>query len=246
MPTQKTTREPLSEQVADSLRDHIYTTLEPDDLLPSTATLGAEYNVSRIVIREALKYLEAQDIIEVANGKRARVRPLSANVLRDFFHRATLFEKKTLLELLEVRRGIEIESAGLAAARRTANEVAGMQAIITQMEQHLSNPEAFADLDRTLHQTIVQATRNSMLIYLLETIREAQEETILEGLYARFNHQYFVEIQTHHRAIVDAIAAQDPEEAQQAMRSHFAHAERTVGDEISVITKKRDATPAKI
>ena len=72
MPMQKITRGSLSEQVADSLRDHIYTTLGPDDLLPSTATLGAEYNVSRIVIREALKYLEAQDIIEVTKATASR------------------------------------------------------------------------------------------------------------------------------------------------------------------------------
>ena len=76
------TRESLAEQVAQSLTDYIYNSLEPDDVLPSTAKLAEEYDVSRIVIREALKFLEAQDIIEVANGKRAKVKPISANILR--------------------------------------------------------------------------------------------------------------------------------------------------------------------
>ena len=232
----KLTRESLAEQVANSLRNHIYNSLEPDDLLPSTAALEKEYNVSRIVIREALKYLEAQDIIEIANGKRAKVKPISASVLRDFFHRATQFEEKTLMELLEVRRGIEIESARLAAMRRSDEEVAALQAIIEEMKNHLTEPEPFAKLDLALHQTIAKAARNSMLIYLIETVREAQEETILKGLYSRFTNGYFIEILEYHAAIADAIAAQNPEKAQQAMANHFAYAEKAVGYEMSAVT----------
>jgi len=241
------TRESLAEQVAKSLREYIYNSMEPDDMLPSTAALGKEYNVSRIVIREALKYLEAQDIIEVANGKRAKVKPISSSILRDFFHRATLYEKKTLLELLEVRRGIEIESARLAAMRRNEEEVAQMKTIIEEMKtiveemnKHLSSPESFAELDLTLHQTIAKATRNSMLIYLVETIREAQEETILEGLYSRFNKGNYLGIQAYHADIVAAIEAQNPEEAQQAMVAHFTHAEKAVGYEITSMTRENE------
>jgi len=234
------TRETLAEQVAQSLTDYIYNTLEPDDLSPSTARLTEEYNVSRIVIREALKYLEAQDIIEVANGKRARVKPISANILRNFFQRATLFEKKTLLELLEVRRGIEIESARLAAQRRTPEEVAKMKAIIEKMKQHLSNPELFAGLDLELHQAIATATRNAMLSFLVETIRDAQKETILEGLHSRFTAGYFVEIHAIHAKIVAAIEERNPEEAQQAMIGHFDYAEKAVGYEISGIIEEKE------
>lgn len=233
MLNKKLIRESLAEQVAQSLTDHIYTTLEPDDVLPSTAKLAEEYEVSRIVIREALKYLEAQDIIEVANGKRARVKPISGEILRNFFQRAALFEKNTLLELLEVRRGIEIESVRLAAQRRTPEEVAAMNVIVQKMQQHLSDPEPFADLDLELHQTIATATRNSMLSFLVETIRDAQKETILEGLYSRFTNKYFVEIHAIHAKIVEAIEKQDPEKAQQAMIEHFVYAEKAVGYEAS-------------
>lgn len=227
----KLTRESLAEQVAQSLRDYIYNNLEPDDVLPSTAKLAEEYNVSRIVIREALKYLEAQDIIEVTNGKLAQVKPISAAVLRNFFQRATSFEKKTLLELLEVRRGIEIESVKLAAQRRTPAEVATMKSIIAEMKGHLSDPEAFADLDLELHQTIATATRNSMLLFLVQTIRDAQRETILEGLHSRFTAGHFVEIHNIHAKIVAAIVDSNPADAQQAMIEHFDYAEKAVGYE---------------
>ena len=225
------TRESLAEQVAQSLTDYIYNSLEPDDVLPSTAKLAEEYDVSRIVIREALKFLEAQDTIEVANGKRAKVKPISANILRNFFQRAALFEKKTLLELLEVRRGIEIESVRLAARRRTPEEIVTMNSIVNNMQQYLSEPEPFAELDLELHQTIAMATRNSMLSFLVETIRDAQKETILEGLYSRFTNKYFVEIHAIHARIVAAIEEGDPEKAQQAMIEHFVYAEKAVGYE---------------
>lgn len=229
------TRESLAGQVANSLRDYIFDTLSPNDLLPSTAELVEEYNVSRVVIREALKSLEAQDIIEIANGKRARVKPVDAEALRNFFQRAASFEEKTLLELLEVRRGIEIESARLAALRRTPAEINRMRAIIREMKEHLAEPEPFADLDLALHQTIAKATRNSMLIFLVETIRDAQRETILHGLYARFTARYFWEIQDIHARIVTAIAEQNEEKARQAMLEHFDYAEKAVGYEISSI-----------
>ena len=236
------TRVTLAEQVANSLREYIYASLEPGDYLPSTAKLVDEYQVSRIVIREALKILEAQDIIEIANGKRAMVKPISSNVLRMFFKRASLYEKNTLMELLEVRRGIETESAGLAAQRRSAEEAARLKAIIEEMGQLLSEPEPFSHLDFELHRVIAEATHNSMLIYLVETIHEAQRETILHSLYSRFAKGYFVEIQDIHARIVDAIVGQDEENARQAMAEHFNYAEQVIRSEMSRMNNEGNET----
>lgn len=222
------TRESLAEQVANSLRDYIYSSLEPDDYLPATAKLAEEYNVSRIVIREALKILEAQDIIDVANGRRAQVKPISANVLRNFFRRASLTNDNAIIELLEVRRGIEIESAQLAAQRRTAAEAAQMKVKVEAMKQQLNNPEAFADLDLELHQLIAKAARNSMLYFLVDTIRDEQKETILAGLRSQFSNQKMSEILAIHEEIVTAIAEQDVDKAQRAMVVHFDYADQAV------------------
>ena len=227
------TRESLAEQVANSLRDYIYASLETGDFLPATANLAKEYGVSRIVIREALKILEAQDIIDVANGRRAQVKPLSANVLRNFFRRASLTNKNALMELLEVRRGIEIESAQLAAQRRTPEELAQMKTIVEKMKVQVANPEAFANLDLEFHQIMATATRNAMLFFLVDTIRDEQKETILAGLRSRFSSQKMSEIVMIHEEIVAAMEEQDAKKAQQSMTIHFDYAEQAVGYEPS-------------
>jgi DNA-binding FadR family transcriptional regulator len=243
MDAKELTRESLAEQVANSLREHIYASMAPGDYLPSTAMLVDEYQVSRIVIREALKYLEAQDILEISNGRLARVKPISSSALRTFFKRATSFdERKTLLELLEVRRGIEIESAGLAAERRTEEELILLQAIIDEMKQSLYEPEPYSRLDFELHQKVAKAAHNSMLIFLVETIHEAQRETILHGLYSQFTDSYFLEIQDIHSRIVSAIAAQDKNEARRTMVEHFDFAERAIRKEISNVTDESSET----
>ena len=236
------TRESLAEQVANALRDYIFNSLEPYDYLPSTAQLAGEFQVSRIVIREALKFLEAQDIIEITNGKRARVKPISADILRSFFRRATSMDESTFMELLEVRRGIEIESAGLAALRRTPAQLAGLETLIEAMKPHLDDPEAFADLDVELHQQIAWATHNSMLIFLVETIRDVQRETILRGLHARFTPKEFLEIHDLHARIVAAIAVRDEHAARRAMVAHFTNAETAVGYTKSGWAERGDET----
>ena len=59
--------------------------LQPGDALPSSADIATSFGVSRPVVREAFQILEAQGIIEVANGKRATVKPISADLLTGFF-----------------------------------------------------------------------------------------------------------------------------------------------------------------
>lgn len=229
METKDLTRESLAEQVAGSLRETIYSSMEPGDYLPSTAKLVEQYQVSRIVVREALKFLEAQDILEITNGRKARVKPISPTILRTFFKRATsLDERKTLLELLEVRRGIEIESAGLAAERRTEEELLRLQGLVEEMQQALYEPEPYSRLDFGLHRVLAEAAHNSMLIFLVETIHEAQRETILHGLYSRFSDDYFREIQDIHARLVGAIAAQEKSMARRIMIEHFDFAERAI------------------
>ena len=82
-------RETLAEQVADGLITMIEDdALAPGTLLPSEASLAQEFGVSRPVVREALKVLAAKDVVAIANGKGAVVRPISSDPLQAYFLRA--------------------------------------------------------------------------------------------------------------------------------------------------------------
>src|SRR5919204_5122439 len=124
-------RETLADQVAQHLVEFIVEQrLPPYAALPSEAALTQEFKVSRPVVREALRSLAARGIIEIANGKGARVMPITSHLMREYFDRAVRFKHASLIELMEVRRGIEIQSALLAAQRRTPEDVAELERVV--------------------------------------------------------------------------------------------------------------------
>src|SRR5512138_2957949 len=130
----KLSRGTLAEQVTDNLLSFIEAQhLKPNDLLPSETSLAGSFGVSRPVIREALKNLEGKGIIEIVNGKGALVRPIDSNPLRLFFQRAMQFERNTMLELMEVRKGLEVEAAVLAATRRQPQDIEALEKTVVQM-----------------------------------------------------------------------------------------------------------------
>ena len=114
----KLSRSTLAEQATENLLVYIETqNLKPGDLLPSETRLATQFEVSRPVIREALKNLEGKGIIEIINGKGALVKPMDSDPLRLFFQRAVQIERNTILELMDVRRGLEVQAVMLAARR---------------------------------------------------------------------------------------------------------------------------------
>lgn len=223
----KLNRATLAEQIAQALGEQI-DQLHPGDALPSTAELARQFEVSRPVIREALKSLQGRGMIDISNGKSAVVKPITGDMLRVFFQRAIAQERETLVELLEVRRGIEIQCALLAAERRTDEELTQMQAIVGQMAAQLGSPAAYAELDYQLHLQIAAATHNNMMFYLIESIREVSKDTIREGLRHRLTTEQFMKVQNAHESLVHQIAVQSPQGAAQAMAAHFDDAIQVV------------------
>src|SRR5215510_14475461 len=107
----KLNRTTLVEQVAQTLVEFIESShLMPGDTLPSTTKLATNFGVSRPVVREALKFLEAKGVIEISNGKKPMVKPITTEPLLGFFDRIVKVEHKALREFMEVRQGLEVQS----------------------------------------------------------------------------------------------------------------------------------------
>jgi GntR family transcriptional regulator, transcriptional repressor for pyruvate dehydrogenase complex len=218
-------RRTLADQVAEHLLQRIeHQVLPAGTPLPSEAQLAAEFGVSRPVVREALRALEAIGVVDVANGKRAIVRPLSGEPLSVFFQRVARLRQGALVELLEVRKGIEIESATLAARRHTVEEAAELRRIVAEMREHLHEPERYTQLDVTLHLRVARASRNLVLFHLVESIRDPLQETIREGLHRRINDEQIERVQELHEQLVEAITTGSAVEAGRAMADHFDEA----------------------
>lgn len=218
-------RETLPDQIARNLVEFIKTqNLKVGESLPSEAKLAEDFGVSRPVIREALKSLAAQGVIDILTGKGAIVRPIDDRLLRLFFERAIQFERATLIDLMEVRKPIEVQSAILASQRRTSEELDGIAEITATMQEHLDDLEAYTDLDVEFHLLIASATHNALMYHLINSIRDALKDVIREGLRRRNTKEQLERVQIIHDTILVAIQQSDPDQAGRAMTQHFDEA----------------------
>jgi GntR family transcriptional repressor for pyruvate dehydrogenase complex len=218
-------RETLVEQVAQILIDYIEANqLTPGFSLPAEQRLADEFKVSRPVIREAFRMLEVQGIIQKANGKSAIIKPTSSHLLQQFFQHSVRRRSETIVELLELRRGVEIQSAILAAERRTDEQLVALQEIVGQMNAQLREPNAYTDLDAQFHLLIAEASQNRMIFYLVEAIREPIRTSIQVGLSQRTTQAQLERVQAIHEELVSALAQKDAGAAAIVMAQHFDEA----------------------
>ena len=217
-------RKSLVSVVADALLDQIVSgELAVDDALPTEAVLCDTYDVSRMTVREALKTLQAQNVVRVVPGRGTYVTPVSqwtdvAPVLRMASHGADKGE--TSLQLVEVRRMIETGSAALAATRRTEADVAALERHLSEMRQahEGSDLEAFVAADIAFHDVIFRATGNVFVGVIFDPLarvmRVKREQTSAVP-------QIQANAIAQHAAVLEAVASGDPERARIAMDAHM-------------------------
>jgi len=185
--------------------------------LGSEAALAADYQVSRSVIREALRSCAALGLTRTETGRGTFV----------ISHRPTRELKLGTFssdDLLEARPHIEIPAATLAASRRTAEDLERISGLIEQMDQE-DDAAAWVELDAAFHAAIAQASGNSVFTKVVSDIREAmarQSETVNLVAGRRSPSK------DEHLAIYRAIQAQDPQAANQAMSDHLAAVQHAV------------------
>ncbi len=218
----KLKRETLSEQAAEQLSAWMDARgMRPGDVLPSQAELADQFGVSRTVVREAMRALAGRGVLDVVNGKGAVLKPLNSESLAAYFTRSLRFEDVALVEMMEVRCGLEMQSAGLAAERRSDSDVARMRAIVSDMGLCLRQVDKHAELDLQLHLAIAGAARNRMLMHMIESIRESVLLAMETGMIKRGTDADRRRMQAEHETIVAAIQNQRPDAARQRMAEHI-------------------------
>ena len=129
-----------------------------------------------------------------------------------------------ILNVMELRLGVEIESAGLAAERGTKSDVRAIAASLQAIEETAREGKSAVDEDLAFHRAIAEATGNPEFARFLQFIgRHLIPRRTVTGLPERMGGQraYLALIQEEHRRIADAIAAGDPKGARDAMRRHL-------------------------
>jgi GntR family transcriptional repressor for pyruvate dehydrogenase complex len=195
--------------------------LQPGDSLPSEMRLAETLGVSRPVVREALRTLAGRGVLTISNGRNAIVSPVNATSLGHFFEHATQLNAVSVIELLEVRRGIEVQSCTLAALRRKPSDIDNLQSTLQQLHDAQYDYEQYSILDAKLHMQIALASQNTLLWYLVDSLSGALRKSSLTGLQYRRNRAEVDQIQSDHAQIVQAIIDRDTQLVQQCMERHM-------------------------
>ncbi len=203
--------------------------LKPGDALPPERELGNQFGVSRTVIREAVRGLQARGLLEVKSGSGVRIVAVDAETVGESMRHFVKGSMMDYTKVDEVRRVLEVAAAGLAAQRATAEDIAIMDDTIQRFENECSDLEASVQIDIEFHRAIGAATHNELFLMLHDSIGQMLVEVRRRNL-SRGRAERRLVVKMHQR-IRDGIAAHDPEAAQQAMRDHLGHVQATWTDE---------------
>ncbi|MDF2723906.1 MAG: GntR family transcriptional regulator [Paenibacillus sp.] len=221
----------IYEQIAEQIKEQIVEgKLPPGHKLPSTRELTERYAVGRSTMREALSMLKAMGLIEIRQGEGCFVRKIDDTEMAAPHFEYLFTSMDAVVELLEARISLEVANAGLAAAKRTDEDLAALSAILSDMDNERETETVGEKQDMRFHLMLARATHNSIMVKLLETISAQVELTIRETRRVRLyaNKQIASQLWREHKAIADAVADRDPERAQAAMRRHLTHVEEEI------------------
>jgi GntR family transcriptional regulator, galactonate operon transcriptional repressor len=197
--------------------------LEPDVSIDVVA-LEAEFDISRTVLREALKVLAAKGLVDARQKRGTFVRPrpewqlLDVDVLR--WRLASQSTGELLSQLAEVRSIVEPAGARLAAQRRDGDDLAALAGALDAMAAaDPTSPEA-VEADLCFHRQLITASHNELLVSMaamIEVALAARDSLVHTGKSVR-------DPVPAHRAVVEAIGAGDPDAAERAVRALLAQA----------------------
>jgi DNA-binding FadR family transcriptional regulator len=215
-----------AELVARLTADIVDGRLAPGSRLPTEQEMIAATGVSRTVVREAVAHLRAEGLVITRQGVGAFV---TDNPRRPF--RIDLDEARTLrevLDVMELRTGVEVEAAGLAAERATPAQIAKIATRLDALEAAIRRDESAVSEDFALHCAIAEATGNPQFTRFLEYLGRfvIPRNTIAGGPSPSARRGYAETFQKEHRQIVDAIRGRSPKQASAAMRRHLMNSRK--------------------
>lgn len=199
----------LYEEVAELLRQRIFSReLAPGSWIDEMK-LAEEYGISRTPLREALKVLAAEGLITMKVRRGAYVTEVSETDLADVFH---------LLALLES------DAAGVVAARATETQMKDLQALHAELEAAAQpgqqDRERFFEVNERFHKRLLEIANNRWRDQMVADMRKMMK---LNRHHSLLKSGRLEESLAEHRALMTALLARNPTAAVQRMQEHFQH-----------------------
>lgn len=220
---QKRVYQQIIEQIRESMEKG---TLKPGDKLPSERELASMMSVSRTAIREALSVMESAGLVEVLRGVGVFLKEDESSLLLNKMDSILQQRGIDLIELLEVRQGIEGQAAYLAAIRRTDSDLDNIKTAYEQMKKEYASNQVAELEDFNFHMSIVQASKNEMLGKAVKLFSDAFLDGVKQLRHKSIPSGKSEMVLQEHWDIYEAIAKQEPEKAQEAMLLHLRNAQK--------------------
>jgi GntR family transcriptional repressor for pyruvate dehydrogenase complex len=215
----------LVTQAIDTVKTHIREQrLHVGDNLPGEAYFAEKLGVSRAVMREAFGALAALRLIDVGNGRRARVGALDGSVIATSLDHALSTAQIKVADVWDVRRTIEMRTAALAARNSTPAQAARIVALADAMGKDDQPHEQTTEDDIDFHLAIAEASGNALFNQIVVSFVPLMRVAVPQAWKTRQTEDEKSDILDRHRRLAQAIANREPDEAARAMSAHFDEA----------------------
>lgn len=212
----------LTDRVTDALSQLIRRgEFPPKARLPTETEMGNRFGVSRTVIREAVSRLKSEGLVESRQGVGVFVR--DAGLDTPFRIDPNVVESmRSIMQIVELRRGLEAEMAALAAERRSPEQLAEIRKRLEAVHRAEPLSASGVEADMAFHREIARATGNPHFVALWDFIGQFLRGamTVTRANEARST-EFTTQVGAEHEAIMDAIARGDAEAARDAARLHM-------------------------
>ncbi|PVB63130.1 FadR/GntR family transcriptional regulator [Labrenzia sp. 011] len=223
-----------ADAVVDQIEDLILKgVLQSGDRLPPERELADQLKVSRPVLRDALRRLEERDLIESRRGGGTFVCDLIGPIFSEAIVQLISRHPSAVSDYFEFRRSIESQAAELASLRAAPSDLARLEDIVSRMQTAHDTEDLTAEarLDVEFHHAVGEAAHNVVMLHTLRSCYRLLENGVFynRGRLYRFPTAR-AELLQQHKAIVAAIAGQDPESACRASEAHIDYVRGALAD----------------
>ena len=207
----------LAEQVEDQIYHYILDTpIEPGAKLPNEFELGEKFGVGRSTIREAVKLLSSQGILEVRRGSGTYVVTTTKGLSDPLGLRSVRDKNALALDLVNVRLLLEPGIAEMAAQNATDEDIERLRRLCERVETKIHDGDRYIEDDIAFHTCVAESSKNMVVEQLIPIIDTAVM------MFVNITHKKLIdETILTHRMITESIANHDPIGARSAMVMHL-------------------------
>ena len=192
----------------------------PGQQLPTGQELSKRFGVSLSVVREAISTLRAEGMVLTRQGAGAFVSPSTARPFRLAPRQAA---PVTPQKLFELRTGVEMQAAALAAERASDAQVQAIEEAYAAMERDVAAGSDSVASDVQFHRCVAEASGNELFSNFLDFLSDHIRGTIKESREGEAWQTHRDEVMAEHRALLEAIRRRDPDAAREAAQAHMSN-----------------------